>query len=163
MKEKIGMINERDSFLQGLVAPTSWPDEGLFLVGCQDPGWCRRTSRLVWQLNYYPFLLSCAGISDVARGNHWRGRWKAGSPDGVSSVPPMRGKGLNRIAIIQQVNTCLSAWCHRQGFGFCNLGTLFEKQGLLSMYGMHPTKWAVSVLANSLGNLVLVLRIKEFI
>lgn len=134
-------------------------------VACwgQVPRYCRRTSRLVWPLDYYPFLLFSVGISDVARGNHWRGWWRAGSPDGVSSVLPRRGKGLSRIAIMQQVNTCLSGWCHREGFGFCNLGTLFEKQGLLSRYGMHPTNRVVNVLANSLANLILVLHVKEFL
>jgi len=90
------------------------------------------------------------------------GGWqRAGSPHNVFSVLPVSGKGLSRIEFIQEDNACLSGWCHRQGFGFYDLGTVFGKQGIESRHGMHLTKWGESVLANGLANLALVLSVKE--
>lgn len=79
----------------------------------------------------------------------WQGR--AGSPDGLSSGLPVRGKGLSRIAVIQQVNTWLSNCCHRQGFVSCDLGILFEKEGLLGRHGIHLTKEGDCIVTNRFG------------
>lgn len=68
----------------------------------------------------------------------------------------MRGKGLSRIAVIQQVNV----WLNKKK-ALSSTGILFEKEGLLGRNGIHLTKEGDCTLANSFGQLGLLLCIKE--
>lgn len=49
---------------------------------------------------------------------------------------------------MNQANDWLCAWCHTQGFGFCDLGNTFEILCVLTLYGVHLTRQDNSILSS---------------
>lgn len=52
-----------------------------------------------------------------------------------------------------QVNAWLRGWCHAQGFGFCDIGCIFEGLGVLMLDGAQLSRWGKSVVGSKLAEL----------
>lgn len=71
-----------------------------------------------------------------------------------SSILLVRGKGVRRRALIEQVNNWLRNWCWWQSLGFYDHGTLFAEQHLLGRDGIHLTKQGKAIFSNGMADLI---------
>lgn len=66
----------------------------------------------------------------------------------------VKRKGIERAIRICQINKWLQDWCHRQGFGYLDHGTCFEKLGLLGADGVQLSEKGKSIFSHRLAELV---------
>lgn len=101
----------------------------------------KRIPRLVNLSDYYPALLICLGMDDVARGNPDRdtsdcralgAELRGLGPQVVfCSVLPVAGHRARREGCIEDDNRCLLQWCDHEGFAFFDPSMHFRQRGLL--------------------------------
>ena len=131
------------SLLKGAEGPICRPDpldrEVCCLPVAQVKDVRKKLPSLVWPSDYYPLLLFQVGSDEVGRTLRTMKkdlralrRLVKGSGAQVVFSSPVTGNNEGLDVMSQWINNWLSAWCHRQGFGFFDLGSIYMSPSLLT-------------------------------